>query len=855
MVYFFLILPSSSSKHFFQEMEFSQWRKSIGDIIAVTEQNLKDDGFSATRHQHQHQHTSGRSSAWQHPATPREYEQTPQEDRLPPSWTNNRNHNHDARRSMGSTTSQNAAPGTQVALQAGPGVLLDSSLAYRIDNMTLQMSVLQKDFDQYKASKMSRDEHLKMRQDETQEDFVSMRGEWSRWEKRVGERLEYIEETALTAQNSIYKRMPGVGVDDAVRQENEDLKGQVEALTRRLLVLERSQGPDSRDLRQMMTQIVEDELAARLDDIKRDASQSARKAASQELRCKLEAAENDIRSRADEESEKLKTGVARSLSEYKASVEREVEMNVSQALQTAATVKQSMSSLLMWKDVVDARLDDTDRDSNAQIFKLKTAYDERFHETRTSMEKLVADMDEKCRRRVEQSTLLFVTEERLQGMCEQLKSDVHGVSQRADILHNQQQTLRVLIDERTNGAASELRASIDSARGMLGKSVDASREELQHLTSEMSQSKQTWGDRARELDADMKKTRASSTQGLVALDRALRDELKTLQHSMRDDCEALLADALNNKAGAELSPRFKEQRAYSETLRTDVERMHSDFSRFKQWAEKELEVLGGAPPIAASRPPLPSVPLPVYEEGAGWSSGYETGATQSSALPSSPDGPSLHAKHIGHLAGIAQAVRTLQCEVSHVYGRGSPERTLPADDAAEETYEADAAADDGGGDGGVEGAAAGAGGGGGGGYSPDANVTLRLIERFKTTANECTIDTQLEGLSLHMSDTSDKEFSQSCATSDVSGVPSPSAARTLPIKEMPVRRALVTSPTEDTDTVDSTPTAAMGATGTRRRVLPLPADEDTASSPSSVTSEDIFPYRRARGIEDTSTNT
>eukprot|EP01061_Rhynchopus_euleeides_P030304 TRINITY_DN50391_c0_g1_i1.p1 TRINITY_DN50391_c0_g1~~TRINITY_DN50391_c0_g1_i1.p1 ORF type:complete len:795 (+),score=235.36 TRINITY_DN50391_c0_g1_i1:304-2385(+) len=693
-----------------------------------------------------------------------------------------------------------------------------------------------------------------------------MRGEWARWEKRMAERLEYIEDTALSAQNSIYKRMPGIGLDAAQDARGEDvseLQKTIEALTRRVVALERSADSEGCDsLRQMVVSILDDELVVRQDEIKREATQAARKASSHEVRCKLEALENDIQSRTEEGWEKVKSSMARTLSDFKASVEREVDTNVSQAMQTAANVKQSITNVLMWKDMIDSRFDDTDRDWNAHMFRLKTSTDDKLHELRSALEKLITDMDDKSRRRVEQITLVFATEERLMGTTDQMKTEMHSLASRMDGLHEQQLTLRTVVDERANGTASELRASFDTVHGQLNKGVAESRDELHQLSAEMMNSRQALAAKTRDMESSLSKVRNETARHVDTLNESLRNELKQLQQTMREDCETLLSDALDNKK--DMSPRFKEQRTYTDNLRRDLERLREDVSTLKTWAEREM---ASSPTRSRTRPPLPQSaappPAPVIpvEDGGGWSSGYETGAT-SSVIPSSPDMPSLHVKHLTHLASIAQAVRSLQTEVvASVHGplqveggpgagispavqhQGNPSEpgeegavspSSPNSSAWERAKE-------------LEGPT---------GFVPDATATLNLIEKFKTTARECTLDSQLEGMSLHMSEASERDTANldSCATSDISMLPSPTGRKGKVPHTLP-------TPDDATD-IDESSTPETTAKGSAPERLPspavarrLPTFDDTATTPSSVTSDDIFPFRKSEVFEEASTNT
>ena len=803
-------------------MDFVQWRRSISELCAVTEKNLAEDEsppLSSARFGRAPPSTAqGRYAAGGEGSTSCEEAALPfaslssgyparSQPRYvdPPSSPSSRgggggsgpHHHHHP--SAGAVVPPQTTRG---GLTHGGGrtsdFYLDSSLAYKIDNLTLLVSVVQKDFEHHKTAKAARDEALRARQDEADEAASAMRGEWQRWEKRMAERMNYIEEAAVTAQSAIYKRVPGVGLAVASaaagqEEESEALKAQLAAVTKRLTVVEQLLDREDRaGTKKTVAAAVEDELDMRMDDFSREAGVAARKAAANEVKCRMETQGADAARQLTEGWARMEAAMKAALAEQRASIGREVESSVSQAMQAAAAAKQSIANVLLWRDVVDKKVDEAERERAAQGFRLKQTLDERVHELRVEVEKLVSESDARARRRTEQACLGLASDERVERCEEQLRA-----------------------------AQADLRAHADAA-------ADAVRTQL--------------------LDA------AAEVRGEAA--GRLEDGLR----AARGDLEAQLRAEVDRVGGRlPSSPQRAAQAQALEAAGEEAVGLRGDVARLRAWVEEEVAALRVEPARAGGgqRPPLPATATRdgggggVDNDG-GWSSGYDTAPGGGGYETSTSVEGAVNATHLTALTSLVQAVRTLQDEVViSVQNAGTGgEGTTPQKQRQQAAAAAAVSPLSPGGSPTPQRH----------GYVPDAVETQQLLDRFKQTTASCNIEDQLEGLSLQMSE-SDLDALRSSVADTEECSPTgagASAAAAVRLQGIPGFDALLRpGAEEETPSPSPTPTRKLPV-ATQRVVKPVGAvDNDGGSTPTSVSSDELIAHLRSPNvdIDAASTNT
>eukprot|EP01060_Flectonema_neradi_P039586 TRINITY_DN8774_c0_g1_i1.p1 TRINITY_DN8774_c0_g1~~TRINITY_DN8774_c0_g1_i1.p1 ORF type:complete len:644 (+),score=118.31 TRINITY_DN8774_c0_g1_i1:68-1999(+) len=412
--------------------------------------------------------------------------------------------------------------GSRTDVGGGADVIVDSTLAYRLDSCVTHITTLQKDFDTYRCV---RDREIAKQQAAFEDFECHIKSESKQMEHELREKCSRLELQVLEAQAKAMKSQHPNHHELVTKAEHDKLQTRLSAMEdyiRRLSI-----EPPLKHAN--VVQMVYDEVDSRFQEIKQETASVARKSTSQELRCKLDFITNNLDEQIKSIVSSVKSETSATLSEFKSQQDHNVDSVVQNAAASVSQLKSNVDSLMLWKDITTSRLNDMDHEKATQSIKLSQEFHTIMDSTKSILEKQVSAAEQRILSSVDSQTEAYLRSQ--SEKIEQASKDLSTLKSTVECQNDHVTDLR----EKQTAASAEINSTIKS----LQKSIGAQLEEIQsqpqpgspRVSSEALQAIRSEQDRDRlQFQEEILKSRDLINQ----MDKTLTETLLTVRSELDD---------------------------------------------------------------------------------------------------------------------------------------------------------------------------------------------------------------------------------------------------------------------------------------------------------------------------------
>ena len=344
-------------------------------------------------------------------------------------------------------------------------VIIDSTLAYRLDSCITHITTLQKDFDTYRCIR-DRDT---AKQIASLEDFEHhLKGEAQQLEHEMREKCSRLELQILESQAKAMKSQQPHQHELVTKSEFD--KMQTRLTTMEDFVRRFSIEPPLKHAN--IVQMVYDEVDGRLEDIKQETASVARRSSSQEIKCKLEFITNNLDEQIKSIVTSVKSETEASLTQFKTQQNRIVDSAIQTAVAAVSQLKSGVDSLLLWKDITVSRLNDLDHDKATQFIKLSQEFHTVMDNSKIILEKQLSTAEDRITSAVESQMEQMITSQniKLEQTVKQISSLATSFQCQQDNLSCSQEKQEISANDLDN-QMKVIQSSINTEIGVLKKQL------------------------------------------------------------------------------------------------------------------------------------------------------------------------------------------------------------------------------------------------------------------------------------------------------------------------------------------------------------------------------------------------